>query len=63
MSRSHHFLVDPIQHLGGEQAQVVLQRLETVAGVIGPIAVAEHLADGGVLVGQFLDSIIVGVQP
>ena len=63
MSRSHHFLVDPIQHLGGEPAQVVLQRLQRITGGIRPIAVAEPLADGRVLVGQFLDSIIVGVQP
>jgi len=62
MARGDHLLVDPIQQLGGEQAQVVLQRLQVVAGVIGPIAVAEHLAQCAVLVGQLVNPVDVGVQ-
>ncbi len=63
MTGSHDLLVDPIQHFGGEQAQVVLQCLQRVARVIRPIAMAKHLADGRMLVGQFLDPIVISIQP
>ena len=60
-----HFLVDPIQDLGGEQAQVVLDGLELVAVLLplGPVAVAQHLADALVRVGQLMDAVVVGVEP
>ena len=55
-------LVDRIEDLRGEQTQIVLERLQAVAGVVRPVAVAEHLADRGMLVGQLLNPIIVGIQ-
>jgi hypothetical protein len=63
MARANHFLIDPIQELGGEQAQVVLERLQVVTALIVPAAVPEHLADGGVLVGQLVNAVVVGIQP
>ena len=63
MPGTHHDLVDPIEDLGGEQAHILLERLQAVARLIGPVAVAEHLADRRVLVGQLQNAIIVGIQP
>ena len=65
MPGADHFLVDPLQDLGGEQAQVVLDGLQLVAVVfaIGPAAVSQHLADGLVLVGELMDAVVVGVEP
>jgi len=63
MPRSDHFLVDPVQNIRGEQPEVVLEGLEFVGGFIGPVTVAEHLAQGAVLVGQLLDPVVVGIEP
>ena len=58
----HHLPVDALQYLGREQLQVVLERLQLVLRRIRPICVAQHLAQSLVLVGQFLDAVIVSVQ-
>jgi hypothetical protein len=63
VSGPHHDLVDAVEDLGGEQTQVFLERLQAVAGLVGPIAMAEHSADGGVLVGQLQNPIVVGIEP
>ncbi len=57
MTGIDHDAIDAIEHLRREQAQIVPQRLQAVAGVVRPIAVAEHLADGAMLVGQFLNPV------
>ena len=59
----HDDLVDPFQHLGREQAQVVLERLHVPLGLIAPVAVPEHLAHRAVLVGQLGGAVIVRIQP
>ena len=63
MPSAHHLLVDPIENLRGEQPQVVLDRLQFVSGLVRPVAVAEHLAQRAVLVGQLMDAVVVGVEP
>ena len=63
MAGGDHHLVDALEHLGGEQAQVVFERLHAPARLIGPVAVPEHLPNGAMGIGQLLDAIIVGVQP
>lgn len=62
MACPDHLLIDPIEDLGREQAQVVLERLQLVLRLVGPVAVAQHLTQGGVLVRQLLDTVVVGVQ-
>jgi len=62
MPGTHHLQVDALQYLGREQLQVVLERLQLVLRRIRPISVAQHLAQSLVLVGQFLDAVVVGVQ-
>ncbi len=59
----YHLAADPIENLRGEQPQVVLERLQLVGALVRPVAVAEHLADGVVLVGQLMDAVVVGVEP
>lgn len=54
---------DALEHLGGEPAPVVFERLHAPARLVGPIAVTEHLAHCTMGIGQLLDAIIVGVQP
>ena len=56
-------MVDPVEDFRGEQHQVVLEGLQLVVGIVRPAAVAEHQPEGGVLVGQFLDAVVVGIQP
>ena len=62
MPRTNYFLVDPIQNFRGEQPQVVFECLKFVVLLIRPVTVAEHLANGVVLVGQFLDTVVVGIE-
>jgi hypothetical protein len=63
MPRIDHRLIDAIQDFGGEQLQAAPERLQFVLRLVRPIAVAEHLAQCAVLVGQLLDAVEVGVQP
>ena len=63
MPGADHFLVDPVEDLGGEQTQIVLERLQRVARLVGPIAVPQHLANRRMLIGQFLDAVVVRIQP
>ena len=60
--RTHHLLIDAIQKLRREQAQVVLERLQLVFGRVGPVAMTQHLAQRAVLIGQFLNAVVVGIQ-
>ena len=62
MPLTNYFLVDPIQNFRGEQPQVVFECLKVVVLLIRPVTVAEHLANGVVLVGQFLDTVVVGIE-
>ena len=57
-----HFLVDLVKQFRGEQHQVVFDALQGIASVVAPVAVPQHLPDSAVLVGQFMDAVIVGVQ-
>jgi len=63
MSCLDHFPVDPVQDLRGKQPQVVLDRLQGILGGIVPTAVTQHLANGVVLVGQFVKPVVIGIQP
>jgi hypothetical protein len=63
MAGTHHRLVDAVEQLGREQAHVVLERLQIVGRVVGPVGMTEHLAQGGVLVGQLENPIVVGIEP
>ncbi len=56
MSGTYHFLIDSIQDLWGEQSRVVLDRLQFVGGLVRPVAVSEYLAEGVVLIGQFVNA-------
>lgn len=62
MSRPHDLLVDPVEDVRGEQPQVVLDRLQLVADVVLPVANPQHLAQGGVLVGQLVEAVVIGVE-
>ncbi len=62
MAGVHHFLVDPLQYLRREQPQVVLEGLQLIAVIVRPIAMAQHLPYGRMLVGQLLNAVIIGVQ-
>jgi hypothetical protein len=57
-----HLLIDAIKDFGREQAKVVLQGLQLVFRLVGPVAVTQHLAQRLVLIGQFLKPVEVGVQ-
>ena len=62
MARTHHDLIDLVQYFRGEQPQIVFERLQVIVLLIRPVAMTEHLAQGFVLIGQFLNPVIVGVQ-
>ena len=62
MARIDHRLIDAIQKLRCKQAKIVFERLCLVFGLIGPVAVAQHLAQRAVLIGQFMNPIEVGIQ-
>ena len=59
---AHHLLIDAIEDLWREQAQVVLERLQLVLRLVAPVAVTQHLTQRAVLIGQFLNSVVVGIQ-
>ena len=61
MARFDDQLVDLVQQLRGEQADVVLEGLEVVVHVTKR-AVSEHLSNGVVVVHQFMQSVIVAMQ-
>lgn len=55
-------LIDFIQQLRREQTKVVLERLQLVLALVGPVAVTQELAQRTVLIRQFVDPIEVGIQ-
>ena len=59
----HGFPADPAEDFRGEQPEVVFDGLQFVAARVRPVAMPEHLPEGGVLVGQLMDAVVVGVQP
>ena len=59
---AHHFLIDPIEQLRRKQHQVILECLQLVLRLVGPVAVAQHLAQRAVLIGQFLNAVVVRIQ-
>ena len=62
MPRPHDFPVDPVEDFRREQHQVVLDGLQFVAARVRPVPVSEHQPEGGVLVGELMDAVVVGVQ-
>jgi hypothetical protein len=62
MASLHHFLIDPIKNLGREQPKIVFDRIEGIDRLIQPTTVAEHLSDRFVLVGQFVDSVVIDIK-
>ncbi len=57
-----HLLIDAIKDLGREQAKVVLERLQLVLRLVGPVAVTQHLTQRAVLIDQVVDAVVVGIQ-
>jgi hypothetical protein len=62
MAGAHDRLVDAVEAFRGEPAQVVLEGLELELDVRRPVAHPEPLPQGLVLIGQFVDAVIVGVE-
>jgi len=62
MTGVYHLLIDAIQELRGKQAQVVFERLHLVFGLVGPVTVAQHLAQRVMMIRQFVDPIKVRIQ-
>jgi len=62
MSGLDHQLIDLIQNLMCEKTQVILDRLQVVCRFVFPASVPEHLPDGVVLVGQLMDTVVIGVE-
>lgn len=62
MTCVYHLLIDSIKQLWSKQAQVVLECLHLVLGLVGPVAVPQHLAQLAVFIGQLVDAIEVRVQ-
>jgi len=56
------FLVDLVEQFRGKQHQVVFDALQGVAGVVAPVAVSLYLSEGAVLVGPFMNAVVVGMQ-
>ena len=63
MAGADDLLIDAVEQLGSKEAQVVLERLQLVLSLVAPVAVTEHLAQRGVLVGQLVNAVVVGVEP
>ena len=57
-----HLLIDAIKDLGREQAKVVLERLQLVFRLVGPVGVTQHLTQRAVLIDQVVDAVVVGIQ-
>ena len=62
MTGAHHQLIDLLENLRGEEAQVVLDRLQVIPGFVLPSSVPEHLPEGVVMVGEFLDAVVISVE-
>ncbi len=62
MSGLDNKLIDLIQNLRFEKTQVVLDRLPVVCRFVLPAYMPEHPPNGVVMVGQFMNSIIIGVE-
>lgn len=62
MPSINHRLIDAIKEFRREQAQVVFECLRLVLGLIRPVAMAQHLAQGAVLIGQFMNAVKVSIQ-
>ena len=62
MTGIYHLLIDAIQELRSKQAQVVFERLHLVFGLVGPVTVAQHLAQRVMMIRQFVDPIKVRIQ-
>jgi hypothetical protein len=63
MSRADYYPVETIQNFRSKQPQIILEGLQIVIVLVRPITVTEHFPKGLMFVGQFLDSIIIGVEP
>ena len=62
MSSLDYQLIDLIQNLRCEKTQVVLDRLQVVCRFVLPTPMLEHPANGVVMAGQLMNSIIIGVE-
>ncbi len=63
MAGAHHGVVDPSEEFRCEKVQVILQRLQFVGVFIVPVGVSQHLPERVVLIGQFLEPVVVGIEP
>ena len=61
MARLNDPLIDLVQEFRGEQADVVLERLVGVAEIVKG-AMAQHLAQGVVVIDEFVQAVVVAVQ-
>jgi hypothetical protein len=57
----HDELIDLVEQFGGEQPDVVLQRLVVIVGLVKG-AVPEHFAQGIVMIDEFMQPVVVDVQ-
>ena len=62
MSSLDYQLIDLIQNLRCEKTQVILDRLQVVCRFVLPPSMPEHLSNGVVMVGQFMDAVVIGVE-
>jgi hypothetical protein len=54
-------LIDLVQEFRGEQADVVFERLEVVAKIVKG-TMTQHLAQGVVVIDEFVQAVVVAVQ-
>jgi hypothetical protein len=63
MACFYDFLVNLVEGLRGEKHQIVFDRLKGIFGGVFPAAVAQHLPDNGVVIGQVMYPVVVRAQP
>ena len=62
MAGCHHFLIDSVKNLWCKESEIVFDRIEGIHRLIKPTTVTEHFADRFVLVGQFVDPVVVNIK-
>ena len=63
MTGVHDDLIDLVENSRGEKTQVVLDRLQMIRGFVSPASMTGHLPKGVVMVGQFMNAVVIGVEP
>lgn len=58
----HHHLIDFIEDLGRKQLHIVLEGLQMIAQIVIREAMAQHLANGPVVIHQLLQPVKIAIQ-